>query len=33
VAALHGLEFVPVDEDKISVRPKLAGADTAPVPK
>jgi len=33
VAALHGLEFVPVDEDKISVRPRLAGADTAPVPK
>ena len=33
VAALHGLEFVPVDEDKISVRPRPAGADTALVQK
>jgi hypothetical protein len=33
LVALHGLEFVPVDNDKITVRTRPAAADTAPVPK
>jgi hypothetical protein len=33
VAALHGMEFVPVDDDKITVRLRRTAADIAPVPK
>lgn len=33
LAALHGLEFVPVAEDKITLRNRPEAADTAPVPK